>query len=183
MRNLEVHVDEVNDNDHDNEGENKALLGLKIMFIFVMMIATYFGLIPAYSKKCRSHTIILSLMNCFAGGLFLSMAFVHILPEAAESYNEAMSSDSTDVSEHHDALRRILREGRFLNETLAESITISSGEEGGHGKIFPLPYLLYFVGYCLVLFIDRVVAGHYSHNHERLSAGGIPCPEHQIKSA
>lgn len=75
---------------------------------------------------------------------------------------------------------------RMLNETdhdhegeVLEEVAL----EEEHSKVFPLPYLLYFVGYCMVLFIDRVVAGHYSHNHERLSAGGVPCPEHQIKSA
>ena len=47
-------------------------------------------------------------------------------------------------------------------------------------SIFPLPYLLFFVGYCLVLLIDRVLAGHYSHNHERIATGGPPCPEHPI---
>lgn len=56
--------------------------------------------------------------------------------------------------------------------------TESEAEHEDH--IFPLPYLLFFVGYCLVLLIDRVVAGHYSHNHERLSTGGAPCPEHPI---
>ena len=48
------------------------------------------------------------------------------------------------------------------------------------GSIFPLPYLTFFAGYCLVLLVDRVFAGHYSHNHERLAAGGAPCAEHPI---
>jgi len=43
-----------------------------------------------------------------------------------------------------------------------------------------LPYLLFLGGYCLVLLIDKVFAGHYSHNHERISTGGPPCPEHPI---
>ena len=48
------------------------------------------------------------------------------------------------------------------------------------GSIFPMPYLTFFAGYCLVLLVDRVFAGHYSHNHDRLAAGGSPCEEHPI---
>ena len=33
-----------------------------------------------------------------------------------------------------------------------------------HG-IFPLPYLMFFAGYCLVLLVDRVLAGEHGHSH------------------
>jgi len=35
--------------------------------------------------------------------------------------------------------------------------------DGDHA--FPLPYLLFFVGYCMVLLIDRVFAGEHGHSH------------------
>jgi hypothetical protein len=68
--------------DHD-EGSTDDLLSLKIALIVILFFVVYLGLIPAYSKYCRSSQLTLSLMNCFAGGVFLAMAFIHILPEAA----------------------------------------------------------------------------------------------------
>ena len=57
-----------------------TLMGLKIALIIILFFVVYLGLIPAYSKYCRSSQLTLSLMNCFAGGVFLAMAFIHILP-------------------------------------------------------------------------------------------------------
>jgi zinc transporter ZupT len=56
-----------------------------------MVAIVYIGMIPAFSLKCRNSQTSLSLMNCFAGGVFLAMALIHILPEAAETYNEGMT--------------------------------------------------------------------------------------------
>lgn len=69
----------------------------------------------------------------------------------------------------------------LANVTSLPNVTASSDTvEAEPPRIFPLPYLLTFVGYCMVLLIDKVLAGHYSHNHERLATGGAPCPEHPI---
>ena len=68
-----------------------VLLGLKIALIFICFGIIYLGLIPAYSKHCRKNELLLSLMNAFSGGVFLAMAFIHILPEACETYNEVMN--------------------------------------------------------------------------------------------
>ncbi len=73
-----------NHDDHEATGDTKTLMGLKIALIFILFFVCYLGLIPAYSKHCRSSQLTLSLMNCFAGGVFLAMAFIHILPEAVE---------------------------------------------------------------------------------------------------
>jgi len=73
--------------DHEDEhssGKDTTLMGLKIALIVILFFVCYLGLIPAYSKYCRSSQLSLSLMNCFAGGVFLAMAFIHILPEAVE---------------------------------------------------------------------------------------------------
>ena len=70
--------------DHEKGGSVDTLMGLKIALIFILFFVCYLGLIPAYSKYCRSSQLTLSLMNCFAGGVFLAMAFIHILPEAVE---------------------------------------------------------------------------------------------------
>lgn len=41
-----------------------------------------FGLIPVLCKNFKSNTTLLSLSNCFSGGLFIAIGLVHILPEA-----------------------------------------------------------------------------------------------------
>jgi zinc transporter ZupT len=72
-----------------------TLMGLKIALIFILFFVCYLGLIPAYSKNCRGSQKTLSLMNCFAGGVFLAMAFMHILPESVEQYYTIMSEEET----------------------------------------------------------------------------------------
>lgn len=44
-------------------------------------------------------------MNCFAGGVFLAMAFIHILPEAADTYYEAKIAALTEEQEANEAHR------------------------------------------------------------------------------
>jgi hypothetical protein len=38
-------------------------MGLKVALIFILFFVCYLGLIPAYSKHCRSSMLTLSLMN------------------------------------------------------------------------------------------------------------------------
>lgn len=58
----------------------------------------------------------MGVANSFAGGVFLAIAFAHILPEAAGDYAEL------------------------------------KGDEA-----FPLPYVLTFIGYSIILFMDKVM--------------------------
>ena len=137
-------------------------MGLKIALIFILFFVCYLGLIPAYSKYCRGSQLMLSLMNCFAGGLFLAMAFMHILPEAVEQYYGAMTG-AEDAHAGHRMLQATTTTTAGANSTIA----VAAKEEAHvdrHG-IFPLPYLLFFSGYCLVLLVDRVFAGEYGHSH------------------
>jgi zinc transporter ZupT len=83
---------------HDHDGGTPrvdTLLGLKIALIFILFFVCYLGLIPAYSTYCRGNKLSLSFMNCFAGGVFLAMAFIHILPEAVEQYYGAMTGEGS----------------------------------------------------------------------------------------
>ena len=148
--------------DHEKGGSvDTTLMNLKIALIFILFLVCYIGLIPAYSKYCRSSLLTLSLMNCFAGGLFLAMAFMHILPEAVEQYYAVM----TGAEDKH-AGHRILQAtaATAANSTMATHPKEEDKHVDRHG-IFPLPYLLFFSGYCLVLLVDRVFAGEYGHSH------------------
>lgn len=92
---------------------------VKLAFmVFVFFEAFLTGLIPTWSRKCRESPKILGIANSFAAGVFLAIAFVHILPEEVENWAE-----------------------------------INDDAEG----VFPLPYLLVFLGYTLILIIDKVM--------------------------
>jgi len=86
---VDTHAGHDDHDDHDDEGMT-TIMKLKIALIVILFFIVYLGLIPAYSKYCRSSKITLSLMNCFAGGVFLAMAFIHILPESVEQYYHEM---------------------------------------------------------------------------------------------
>jgi zinc transporter ZupT len=49
------------------------------------------GLIPVKVERCRKSPAFLGVANAFAGGVFLAIAFMHILPEAAGDYAEFMA--------------------------------------------------------------------------------------------
>ena len=68
------------------ESDNSTLvLIIKIVSIFVFLgMAMAFGLMPYYITRCRESTKFLSISNSFAGGLFLGIGLLHVLPESAE---------------------------------------------------------------------------------------------------
>jgi len=64
----------------------ETILALKYSMIAIMFLIIYIGLIPTFFNRCRKSETVLSLMNCFAGGVFIAMTLVHILPHAVEEY-------------------------------------------------------------------------------------------------
>ena len=106
----------------------------KIILTICMFLVVYLGLIPAKVDWCAKSEVPLSFLNCFASGLFLAMAVIHILPEAAEIWEGYAKSQDME-------------------------------------NAFPLPYLMYLVGYILILWVDKVIAGkyHMDHDHDKKS--------------
>ena len=99
--------------------EDQKVLILKISFIILCFLeALIAGYYPTWSSSCRENPKILGIANSFAGGVFLAIAFMHIMPEMTEAWDE-------------------------MNE--------------GKAKIFPLPELLIFTGYTIILIIDKVL--------------------------
>jgi hypothetical protein len=70
---------------HEEKGSVDTLIGLKKALIFMLFFVCYLGLIPAYSKYCLSSQVTLSLMSCFAGGVFLAMAFIQSCPRQSNN--------------------------------------------------------------------------------------------------
>ena len=101
----------------------------KIAFIILSTIeALVFGMFPIWSPSCRSNPKILGIANSFAGGIFLAISLLHITPEMIETWN------SLPLNQHEE-----------------------NGEMVQNEKIFPLPELLIFVGYTIILIFDKVL--------------------------
>lgn len=91
---------------------------------FIFLEAFLTGLVPTWSRSCRESPRVLGYANAFAGGVFLAIAFCHIMPEAAGGW--------TDMWNSHEPPYK-------------------------HEEPFPLPYLLVFVGYTIILLLDKVL--------------------------
>ena len=59
-----------------------------ISFVAILAIAVAGGLIPLLSAKSTNSERFFSLGNAFAGGLFLGVGFIHLLPEGIEMLSE-----------------------------------------------------------------------------------------------
>ena len=65
------------------------VIWFKITFIFLIFVeAILAGFFPTYSRSCRESPLLLAISNCFAAGVFLAIALVHILPEEAQLWGE-----------------------------------------------------------------------------------------------
>lgn len=64
---------------------------LKIIFVFVFFAEAFIaGIIPSKNRRFRTSPMILGIANAFSGGVFLAIAFMHIMPEEIEDYNDLM---------------------------------------------------------------------------------------------
>ena len=79
------HDHELGEDDHGDEG-GVNVKTFKIIMLFVMLACCFTALIPKAVPACGKNETILSLLNCFSAGIFLSMSLVHIAPEAVEIY-------------------------------------------------------------------------------------------------
>lgn len=55
--------------------------------VFAFLEAFLTGIFPTHSKTCRESPKILGIANSFAAGVFMAIAFIHILPEAMETWD------------------------------------------------------------------------------------------------
>merc|ERR1712238_472995 len=83
-------------------------------------------LIPLRSKKISENKLALSLANAFSGGVFLSLAFGHLIPECVHGFSTALASNSGSLS----------AAATNLNEAA--------------------PYMLVLSGYLLIFFVEKV---------------------------
>jgi zinc transporter 1/2/3 len=71
---------------------NAWIIKLSTMIImFLMVLIT--GNLPLRLKSFKSNPLVLSLTSAFSGGLFLAVGVIHLLPEANENFENALSKD------------------------------------------------------------------------------------------
>ena len=59
-----------------------SVFAIKIGFIIIAFLeAALLGVIPIKSSSFRESPMVLGIANAFSGGVFLAIAFLHIMPE------------------------------------------------------------------------------------------------------
>ena len=88
-----------------SEAASSALLPLglhlnlwKIIFqIILTTINVLCWLLPLRSEKITSNKLALSLANAFSGGVFLSLAFGHLIPECVEGFHHSVTGELNEA--------------------------------------------------------------------------------------
>jgi hypothetical protein len=60
---------------------------IKWVFVFVCFLTSFgSGIGPMKAKCCKTDKKKIGLLNTFSGGVFLGIAFIHMIPETANLY-------------------------------------------------------------------------------------------------
>ena len=114
---------------------------LKLISIFFFFFEAFFmGLLPIKVNRCRESLLILGIANAFAGGLFIAISLMHIMPEQTESWQKVM-----------------------CDNWLADN---PGSKEADCGDFYPVPYLLLVTGYTIILIFDKVLFDAHSMLHD-----------------
>ena len=126
------------------ESPETTLLVIKVVFIFfIFFLAIGSGMLPLKLQAFKNSSTAIGLANSFSGGLFLSIALFHVLPDISEKFFVTIQPET--------------------------------------GINAPLPFILIFLGYTLVLTVDRVLFdshalfddhGDGGHGHEENKGHG-----------
>lgn len=65
--------------------------------IGLWVVALGCGLLPIMMRNFHTNRLIISLSQCFAGGLFIAIGLIHILPEAREHLEGSWQKDGEEV--------------------------------------------------------------------------------------
>ena len=155
-------------------GKSSVTIVQSIFIPFIFILAYVSGILPNRIPWCKQNKIFMCLANAFSGGVFLALAIMHILPEVSDTYDEWKGEDSHEEHEEE-------HEGEH--------------EEHDHDHSFSLPFFLVFVGYALILFIDKVLfnthslLGSHGHDHgghskninaQKESSHDAPLPDEEL---
>jgi zinc transporter 1/2/3 len=115
-----------------------SLLGNKVAAFFIIFFVTlFFGLLPSCVVKClqgsfirgKIHSVI-SHLNCFAGGVFLGTAMLHLLAESEEGMREALAARNSTI---HYPVTEVAVSGGFFVILILEIVLLRIMHGVGHG--------------------------------------------------
>ena len=138
-----------------------ATTACKWVFIFVCFaISMGAGLLPMKIKGFNSNPRYMGIANSFSGGVFLAIAFCHIMPEAVDIYYHEKLLKLLKKQQNKDNPDEFDLDGSGMNKFVTEEEVEDLIDE--YQSSFPLPYLLVVLGYAFILFIDRVVVDSHA---------------------
>lgn len=110
------------------------LIAMIVMFALIMIT----GNIPLRSQSFKSNPKVLALSSAFAGGLFLAVGILHLLPEANEHFEDYYKAN--EATDGEDA----------------------SDDDEEH---FPWSFFITVCSFALILFIEKIATDH-THSHD-----------------
>mmetsp|Transcript_12980 Transcript_12980/g.19696 ORF Transcript_12980/g.19696 Transcript_12980/m.19696 type:complete len:486 (+) Transcript_12980:98-1555(+) len=106
---------------------NIPLYGWKLIFqFFLTTLNILCWLVPLRAKAISENKVALSLANAFSGGVFLSLAFGHLIPACAEGFQEAIAV--------------------YQDGNPGSSLQLNEA----------IPYMMVLAGYMLIFFVEKV---------------------------
>lgn len=94
------------------------------------------GMAPVKIQACAKSVTFLGMANAYAGGVFLAISLMHILPEAIEAYEKWQHEEEEATGIKHE-----------------------------HKGWETLPYFLFFMGYFVILMVDKVIFDTHTMEH------------------
>jgi len=114
------------------------LLSMIIMFLMIMIT----GNLPLRWERFRKSTTIISLASAFSGGLFLAVGVLHLLPEAAESFEHGLDTEfpwAHFIAVICFAFILFIEKVLFASFVHGDHDHAHGDEEGGHAHIPLIP--------------------------------------------
>jgi zinc transporter 1/2/3 len=109
----------------------------KIIFqILLTTINVACWYIPLQSKSITNNKLALSLANAFSGGVFLSLAFGHLIPECVAGFHDAAAVTAAAAAAGSGGGTTMAQEAIVMNDAL--------------------PYMMVLSGYLLIFFVEKV---------------------------
>jgi zinc transporter ZupT len=176
--------------DH-KECEHEDLMTPRIIICIVLLLVGLFVYLPFTErfkhtpgkKISKGKSLFYSVMACFAAGMLLSIAMVHIMPESTALYeaylehagetaavHDAHDDEECEEEDEHDDHEAEAAAAAAAAATTTTTATTTAadtdhegeedhdeheGEEEAHG--FPLPQTLFVVGFIIMLTMDQVI--------------------------
>ena len=125
-----------------------SLLTIKVVaFLSILAVGIVGGVIPLLAARHQGSRRFLSLGNSLAGGIFLGVGFIHLLPEAGEAFEEVFEYPLAPLLAAVGVGVLLL-----IDRVLFEGYTPAGRDKRTYRTIYPLVLLV-------VLSIHSVIAG------------------------